>query len=145
MSASCSHNHSHDHGAPTDGKFRRVLWIALIVNAAMFVVELATAQTASSAALLADLLRIYRTGLTQPLHFFPKASLAYVEGGGDLLAAAGAFRPYGDAAAWSESHDPAVRLALRGIDDPLDGQFETLARAVFEPLRAHDVTAGGST
>lgn len=97
------------------------------------------------AALLADLLRIYRTGLTQPLHFFPKASLAYVEGGGDLLAAAGAFRPYGDAAAWSESHDPAVRLALRGIDDPLDGQFETLARVVFEPLRAHDVTAGGTT
>lgn len=54
MSASCSHNHSHDHGAPADGRFRRVLWIALVVNAAMFAVELATAQTASSAALLAD-------------------------------------------------------------------------------------------
>ena len=54
MSASCSHNHSHDHGVPADGRFRRVLWIALVVNAAMFAVELATAQTASSAALLAD-------------------------------------------------------------------------------------------
>lgn len=54
MSASCSHNHSHDHGTPADGSFRRVLWIALIVNAAMFLVELATAQTASSASLLAD-------------------------------------------------------------------------------------------
>ncbi len=56
MSASCSHdhNHGHDHGAPTDARFRRVLWIALVVNAAMFVVELATAQTAASTALLAD-------------------------------------------------------------------------------------------
>lgn len=57
MSASCcppQHNHGDDHGSPADGKFRRVLWIALIVNAAMFVVELATAQTAASTALLAD-------------------------------------------------------------------------------------------
>ena len=55
MSASCSHhNHSHQHGAAMDGKFRRVLWIALLVNAAMFVVELATAQTAASVSLLAD-------------------------------------------------------------------------------------------
>lgn len=58
MSASCcapQHNHSHDHGqGPADGRFRRALWIALALNASMFVVELATAQTASSSALLAD-------------------------------------------------------------------------------------------
>ena len=95
-------------------------------------------------ALLADLLRVYRRGLTQPLHFFPKAALAYVEADCDLAAAAGAYRPYGDAAAWSESQDPAVRLALRGVDDPLDADFEALARAVFEPLRAHDLINGGT-
>ena len=54
MSGSCSNNHGHDHAASSDGRFRRVLWIALVVNAAMFVVELATAQAASSSALLAD-------------------------------------------------------------------------------------------
>ncbi|MGE0151689.1 MAG: cation transporter [Reyranellaceae bacterium] len=62
MSASCSHHnhspghgHGHGHGhAPADGKFRRALWIALALNAGMFVVELATAQAAASTALLAD-------------------------------------------------------------------------------------------
>lgn len=35
-------------------KFRRVLWIALVVNASMFVVELAAGHRAQSASLLAD-------------------------------------------------------------------------------------------
>ena len=48
MSAHCHHGH-HDHGAPghshaspasADPRYRRILWIALIVNAAMFVIEL---------------------------------------------------------------------------------------------------------
>ena len=34
-------------------------------------------------ALLADLLRLYRDGLREPLHFFPKTSLAFVEADGD--------------------------------------------------------------
>ena len=41
----CHHDHSapgHSHDAPAsaDPRYRRILWIALIVNAAMFVVEL---------------------------------------------------------------------------------------------------------
>jgi exodeoxyribonuclease V gamma subunit len=39
--------------------------------------------------------------------------------------------------AFGEAVDPAYRLALRGIDEPLDAAFETLASAVFSPLREH--------
>lgn len=54
MSANCAHHHGHGRDTPPDGAFRRVLWLALVVNATMFVVELASAQTAGSTALLAD-------------------------------------------------------------------------------------------
>ena len=37
-------------------------------------------------------------------------------------------RPYG------EEEDPAYRLALRGVADPLDEAFERNAAAVFAPL-----------
>lgn len=40
--------------APPDPRFRRALWIALAVNASMFVVELAGGLRADSASLLAD-------------------------------------------------------------------------------------------
>ena len=39
---------------PVDARYRRVLWIALLVNAGMFVVELISGWHAGSAALLAD-------------------------------------------------------------------------------------------
>jgi Co/Zn/Cd efflux system component len=39
---------------PVDPRYRRVLWIALLVNAAMFLVELVSGWHAGSAALLAD-------------------------------------------------------------------------------------------
>jgi Co/Zn/Cd efflux system component len=52
MSAACCH---HDHG-PTraDGTYRRVLWIALIVNGAMFAAEVVAGLLAGSVSLLAD-------------------------------------------------------------------------------------------
>lgn len=69
MSASCGHHH--DHGAAArDGKFRRVLWVALVVNAAMFVVELATAQAAGSTALLADSVDFFGDALNYGLSLF---------------------------------------------------------------------------
>ena len=52
--------HCHDHGCAVneslsrDPGWRRVLWIALIVNAAMFFVEVAGGLSAESASLLAD-------------------------------------------------------------------------------------------
>jgi len=52
------HHHDHDHfGADLEHAppgYRRVLWIALLVNAAMFVVEIATGLKSGSVSLLAD-------------------------------------------------------------------------------------------
>jgi Co/Zn/Cd efflux system component len=59
MSAHCCHLDTHgpeQAGAPSsaDPKWRRALWIALVVNATMFVVELAAGWTSGSVSLLAD-------------------------------------------------------------------------------------------
>lgn len=62
MGASCctpSHNHSHDHGGHDHdhdhgNAARPALWIALILNAGMFVIELGAGLTAGSTSLLAD-------------------------------------------------------------------------------------------
>ena len=54
MSQACC---SHDHAPPARAaspRYRRILWIALIVNAAMFVTELAGGLSAGSVSLLAD-------------------------------------------------------------------------------------------
>ncbi|MBE7370100.1 cation transporter [Ramlibacter pallidus] len=52
------HGHDHDHGALPDGPvppgYARVLWIALVVNALMFLVEVAAGVAAGSVSLLAD-------------------------------------------------------------------------------------------
>lgn len=52
MSAHCHH----DHGTPAsaDPRYRRILWVALVVNAAMFAVEVGTGLPSGSASLLAD-------------------------------------------------------------------------------------------
>jgi len=57
MGASCctpSHNHSHDHNHDHANAARPALWIALILNAGMFAVELGAGLTAGSTSLLAD-------------------------------------------------------------------------------------------
>lgn len=60
MGASCcspTHNHNHDHGGDDHdhgNAARPVLWIALVLNAVMFVVELGAGLGAGSTALLAD-------------------------------------------------------------------------------------------
>jgi Co/Zn/Cd efflux system component len=64
MGASCctsSHNHSHDHGHGGHdhdhghgNAARPALWIALVLNAGMFAVELGAGLTAGSTSLLAD-------------------------------------------------------------------------------------------
>jgi Co/Zn/Cd efflux system component len=58
MSAHCSHHdhdHHHDHVPAQAGPgYRRVLWIALAVNAAMFFIEIGAGLSAGSVSLLAD-------------------------------------------------------------------------------------------
>ena len=51
MSASCC---SHPATPATDPRYRRILWIALVVNAAMFGVELVAGWASGSVSLLAD-------------------------------------------------------------------------------------------
>ena len=51
MSAHCGH----DHPAPVaQGPYRKILWIALVVNAAMFFIEITAGVRAGSVSLLAD-------------------------------------------------------------------------------------------
>lgn len=79
-----------------------------------------------SKALLEVLLKRYWQGLTKPLHFFPRSSLAYATKG--KLSAA--------EAQWNndkypESADPAYKLCF-GDDSPLDGEFEEVSTDVFK-------------
>lgn len=53
MSAHCCHSQPPSESAP-DPAFRRVLWIALAINAGFFVIELAAALAAGSVSLQAD-------------------------------------------------------------------------------------------
>ena len=58
MSAHCNHHHHHDHDhdhgtSSASPGFRRALWIALVVNAAMFVVELGASWQSGSVSLMA--------------------------------------------------------------------------------------------
>jgi Co/Zn/Cd efflux system component len=54
---SANHDHSHDHGSPEsaqDPTYRKILWFALVVNAAMFLVESGAGFHSGSVSLLAD-------------------------------------------------------------------------------------------
>ena len=88
---------------------------------------------ADPAAALRALLRLYRQGLSEPLHFYPRSAWELQNKGPGAarsvwLSVKGVFV--------GESEDPAYRLALRGVDEPLDARFDALARAVFAPLMA---------
>lgn len=124
-------------------------WITLLVCGAqppagmapqaLFVAQdglLRLQMPANPMARLQHLLALYRRGLTEPLPCFPNAAWAFMESGERLSEAHKVWAPqYGRA--WSESQDPAWRLALRGRSEPLDHRFAQLAREVFGPLMEH--------
>lgn len=92
---------------------------------------------------LAQLLEFYWAGLREPLRFFPRTSFAYAEAirrQRDPEAALKDARkeweshPFSDAP--GECEDLYNKLAF-GDGDPLDEAFETLAKAVLEPLLKH--------
>jgi len=85
---------------------------------------------------LTALLRLYRAGLGAPLHFYPRTAWAYVCGGMSLPKAAKAWRSTRFFARGEDRH-PAYRLALRGVANPLDVEFEHCATTVFGPLLEH--------
>lgn len=90
----------------------------------------------SARRLLADLLALYRQGLRAPLHFFPKSAWAYIFND-ENVGKARAKWSGGQRAEYGEAQNPAYRLVLRGLGDPLDAAFFDIARRVFGPLRAH--------
>jgi exodeoxyribonuclease V gamma subunit len=78
------------------------------------------------------LLKLYRDGLHRPLHFFPRSAWSYCVNKRSLSMASSvwlstSYRRYG------EDRDPAYRLALRGVEAPLDEDFFSCATAVFGP------------
>ena len=81
---------------------------------------------------LAELVALYRRGLTAPLHFFPKSAWTYMKNGASLSQA----RTKWSGGKFPEGADAAYRLALRGDDDPLDAEFAECARTFFEPMLA---------
>jgi exodeoxyribonuclease V gamma subunit len=90
--------------------------------------------------LLAALLGIYRQGLSEPVHFFPKSAWAYCEKAGEkdgLLSAAQKTWRVSKDRPFAEGVDAGYRLALRGIDEPLDQEFFNLAKLVYGPLIEH--------
>jgi exodeoxyribonuclease V gamma subunit len=84
---------------------------------------------------LTDLLQAYAEGLTQPLPLYPKSSLEYVE------------KPAGDAAhkkfygseystSTAEGDYPSVKLAMRGVADPLGDRFKSVSQQLLAPMLA---------
>jgi exodeoxyribonuclease V gamma subunit len=86
------------------------------------------------AALLRELVALYRQGLRAPLHFFPRAAWQLVCKG--RAAALNTWQSESKQS-FPEGEDPAYRLALRGVDDPLNAEFELLAQQVYGPLLQH--------
>jgi len=110
--------------APAYGAALRTRWLS---SDGEFQLE----PCADAAEKLRELLALYRQGLSEPLHFYPRAAWALQrQGPGAARAAWQSSRSFG------EGDDPAYRLALRGVDVPLDARFEALASAVYGPLQA---------
>lgn len=100
---------------------------------------------AAPAPVLQALLALVDQGLRRPLYFFPKSAWAYVMNDDSVSLARQAWRGGFDAR-FAEGRDPACRLALRGLPDPLAEGFDEFARiahAVLDPLR--DALAAGDT
>ena len=96
--------------------------------------EFAFSPCAAASVRLAELLALYRRGLCAPLHFYPRAAWELLAQGPSAARRswhASEHNPF------AEEADPAYRLALRGVAEPLDAEFEALAAAVFGPLREH--------
>jgi exodeoxyribonuclease V gamma subunit len=89
---------------------------------------------ADAAARLQTLVQLHARGLTEPLHFYPRSAWEYAKSGGNLNRAASQWQ--GHQAYGGEKAYAAYRLALRGVENPLDEGFEQCAKAVFDPMLA---------
>ena len=78
------------------------------------------------------LLELYRTGLSQPLRFFPRTSWEYISSDKSFSKARSSWRNWKGKS--GEGLDPSYRQALRGVDDPLDDEFVACADFVYGRL-----------
>ena len=92
-------------------------------------------DVADPAGELEPLLHYYQQGLKQPLHFYPKTSLALAQAKTEAAGMKKAHASWYSGYYRGEEEDRAYDLALQG-QDPLDGQFQELA-GLFTPLLAH--------
>lgn len=71
-------------------------------------------------------------GALPALAFFPRPAWEYISNGHRLDKAADMWRESNDG-----ENDVFNRLAMRGVDNPVDGEFADLAGRVFGPFFAH--------
>ena len=87
--------------------------------------------------IIRPLLDLYWQGLSEPLPFFPRTSLAYAKSkGSGMRAALKAWYPDDYSFADAESEDAWISL-IHGDRLPLDDAFEKTAHAFFDPLIEH--------
>ncbi|MDR0702174.1 MAG: exodeoxyribonuclease V subunit gamma [Azoarcus sp.] len=91
---------------------------------------------ADARAHLEELLKLYREGLTRPLRFFPKSAWEYARHADEAKGLAEADKKWTDGE-YPEKDDAAWHLALRGMDDTLDGGFRHNATTIFGALCEH--------
>ena len=91
--------------------------------------------------ILKQLLEIYFLGLTQPLPFFPASSFAFANPKGKRSPAEQAQEKWeggeDDDFVKGDLQDLYFNLCFRNTINPLDEEFERLAKTVVEPLLAH--------
>jgi len=90
----------------------------------------------AAAALLETLMMLYRRGLSEPIHFFPKSAWEYIKHDRNLGKARAVWHTTFGAARGEDTHE-AYRLALRCIADPLDAEFHACAETVFGTARTY--------
>jgi len=76
------------------------------------------------------LISLYRQGLCEPLHFYPRSSWEYISSHHNPYKAEARWRG-GRSEMSGEARDPNYRQALRAMTNPLDDAFKHCAQTVF--------------
>jgi exodeoxyribonuclease V gamma subunit len=95
----------------------------------------------NSEEILTRLLQIYWEGLTKPIHFFPDSALAFARAINDGKSTKTALYRAGQA--WfggsmerGEKEDLYFQLCFGRVEDPMDEEFQELAKDIFLPVLA---------
>ena len=145
---------------PLDGRGLLAAWIEHLVLCLAVEQGLVTAQphtalhrlngrwalraVADPATHLSALMHLYAQGQREPLPLPARATWAFVQKlreqkteAAGLTAARNAWRGTPSPPIRGEAEDPAWRLALRGVPEPIDAAFAATATAVFAPILDH--------